>query len=83
MLTTCSCPLTEHNAKHLMEQRNCFVDGSPGPDFPGGKGESQHIGRGTPELLSESSKLDARRAMGLEAFDDDGSELVKIVNSLM
>ncbi|CAI4217794.1 unnamed protein product [Parascedosporium putredinis] len=32
------CPTTEINAKYLVRQRQAFIDGTPGPDFPGGKG---------------------------------------------
>lgn len=39
------CPLTEANAKYLSRQREAFLEGIPGPDFPGGKGESEHVGR--------------------------------------
>ncbi len=35
-------------------------------DFPGGKGESNHVGRATPEDIE---KIEGRRVMGLEPFE--------------
>ncbi|PKS11173.1 hypothetical protein jhhlp_002934 [Lomentospora prolificans] len=57
------CPTTEINAKYLVRQREAFINGTPGPDFPGGKGESDHVDRPGPSFISEKS---GRRAMGLE-----------------
>lgn len=57
------CPTTEHNAEYLVRQRQAFLDGTPGPDFPGGKGEAEHIGRATHKDVTDPM---ARRSMGLE-----------------
>jgi hypothetical protein len=60
------CPTTEANAEYLARQRDVFVAGYPGPDFPGGKGESEHFGRSTPQYLTSHSYSDGIKAMGLE-----------------
>lgn len=45
--------------------------GTPSPDFPGGVGESQHIGRAVQEDISAVSGVNGLRAMGLEKFDEN------------
>ncbi|CAF2815217.1 unnamed protein product [Rotaria sp. Silwood2] len=60
-----AAPLCEVNVKYLAQQRSAFLQGLPPPDFPGGEGESRHVGRATPE---EVTKLGGGRAMGLELF---------------
>ena len=40
-----TCPLTELNAECILRQRTAFLEGTPGPDFPGGEGERSHKGR--------------------------------------
>ena len=57
------CPVTEHNARYLLRQRSAFIQGTPGPDFPGGKGESEHIGRPTQDGIPS---IEGLQAMGLE-----------------
>lgn len=65
------CPLTERNAQYLARQRETFFQGTPGPDFPGGPGESKHIGRATADYLIQSASKDGLQALGLEAWSDD------------
>ncbi|CAF3722721.1 unnamed protein product [Rotaria sp. Silwood1] len=60
-----AAPLCEVNVKYLAQQRDAFTQGIPPPDFPGGEGESRHVGRATPE---EVITLGGGRAMGLEPF---------------
>ena len=60
------CPITESNAKYLAWQRQAFLDGTPGPDFPGGAGESEHVNRPTVDFLRRYSNTEGLRAMGLE-----------------
>jgi hypothetical protein len=66
-----ACPLTERNAHYLARQRETFLQGAPGPDFPGGLGESKHIGRLTAEQFMQSAGKDGLQALGLEAWSDD------------
>ncbi|KAL7799219.1 hypothetical protein V8C37DRAFT_367027 [Trichoderma ceciliae] len=60
------CPVTDLNAQYVARQRQAFLDGTPGPDFPGGEGESKHIGRPTEEMLRRWANVEGRRAMGLD-----------------
>ncbi|KAK8861552.1 hypothetical protein IAR55_002374 [Kwoniella newhampshirensis] len=59
-------PLTPQNADYVRDQRETFLKGTPAPDFPGGVGESQFVGKS--EEGDVKSK-EGRQAMGLEAFD--------------
>ena len=43
--------------------------GTPGPDFPSGVGESQHLGRLTTDFVMQNTDIEAKRAMGLTAYD--------------
>ncbi|ODN76798.1 hypothetical protein L202_05400 [Cryptococcus amylolentus CBS 6039] len=63
-------PLTLQNAAYVNDQKQTFLKGKPGPDFPGGAGESDFEGRGQVEDIES---LEGRRAMGLEPFDVSGS----------
>ncbi|KAI1344348.1 DUF1479 domain protein [Xylariaceae sp. FL0016] len=60
------CPVTELNAKYLLRQKNAFLAGTPGPDFPGGQGEADHIDRPTESYLRSFSNADGLRAFGFE-----------------
>ena len=53
------------------EQLLTVLLGLPGPDFPGGIGESQHISRPGPEFIAclGEGADDGLRAMGIKAFD--------------
>lgn len=66
-----ACPLTEANARYLVRQREAFTAGFPGPDFPGGKGEYEHMGRATVDEVMKTNSLDAKQAMGLAKWDDE------------
>jgi len=57
------CPVTENNARYLVKQRAAFLDGTPGPDFPGGKGEAEHIDRPGRDAVGSAEAL---QAMGLQ-----------------
>ena len=59
------CPTTEANAEYLARQRDTFLEGYPGPDFPGGKGESEHVGRPGAEYVEQHGNDEALRSMGL------------------
>ncbi|PFH46582.1 hypothetical protein AMATHDRAFT_69546 [Amanita thiersii Skay4041] len=56
-------PLTLNNASYLHDQRLNFEAGLPAPDFPGGKGESQCIGRA---IADDVKSAEARRMFGFE-----------------
>ncbi|KAH8175107.1 DUF1479 domain protein [Sarocladium implicatum] len=60
------CPVTDINAHYLARQRAAFLSGFPGPDFGGGKGESEHVGRPTVETMRERTNDTGMQAMGLE-----------------
>lgn len=60
------CPTTEASARYVARQREAFRQGTPAPDFPGGEGESQHIGRPTEEYVKKYCHPVGVQAMGLE-----------------
>ncbi|BEJ02402.1 hypothetical protein CcaverHIS631_0701970 [Cutaneotrichosporon cavernicola] len=66
VLYIAACPLTQRNAVHLRQQRDCLERGESGPDFPAGAGEGDFVGRATAKDINGA---EARRAMGLEPFD--------------
>lgn len=65
------CPTTALNAEYLATQRAAFRAGTPGPDFPGGRGEADHVDR--PAEAAITGGL-GRAAMGLERLGiNDGA----------
>lgn len=56
------CPTTPANLRYLGRQRAAFHDGIPPPDFPGGRGEADHVNRPGQETIASA---DGMRAMGL------------------
>ena len=68
------CPATELNAKYLAQQRETFAAGVPAPDFPGGKGESKHIGRATSESVSKEASELGLSSMGLSKLSKPEKE---------
>lgn len=58
-------PVTKSNVDCLKRQRDTFLTGEPGPDFPGGKGEAEHQGRPGVEFLAEKGGDAGLRSMGL------------------
>ncbi|PHH91414.1 hypothetical protein CDD83_557 [Cordyceps sp. RAO-2017] len=63
------CPTTAINAEYVARQRTAFRDGTPGPDFPGGEGESRHVGRPTEAALRGWTTAAGRQAFGLEKLE--------------
>jgi hypothetical protein len=81
-----ACPLTENNTRYLVRQREAFLDGTPGPDFPGGKGESEHIGRMTKKDIEAVGGEEALSAMGFggwKAFSQIEREVVRAANEIV
>ncbi len=76
-----ACPLTEVNARYLARQREAFLEGTPGPDFPGGKGESEHVGRLGREDVRSAGGVEGEKAMGLSPWVGQG-EFVKKMNEV-
>lgn len=72
-----ACPLTEANAAYLARQRDCFVRGVPSPDFGGGVGESEHVGRLGVGDVVEMAGVEGRRAFGLERWEEGEAGLKK------
>ncbi|KAK4543873.1 hypothetical protein LTR36_004647 [Oleoguttula mirabilis] len=66
-----ACPLTVSNAKFLARQREAFLNGWPCPDFGGGVGESQHIGRPGVEDVEKVNAGDGMQAFGLKPWDSE------------
>ncbi|KAL2759759.1 hypothetical protein ACRALDRAFT_1067513 [Sodiomyces alcalophilus JCM 7366] len=64
-----ACPATRPSLDYMVRQRSCFEQGIPAPDFPGSKGESEHVGRPGVQELKAISDVDALRATGYAAFD--------------
>jgi len=52
------------NRAYVNQQRESFLAGLPPTDFPGGKGESEHVGRATEETIEEAGGAQGLRAMG-------------------
>jgi hypothetical protein len=81
-----ACPLTEVNARYLVRQRKAFLDGTPGPDFPGGKGESEHVGRMTKKDIETAGGENGLRAMGLASWGaelESERDIVSVANSIV
>lgn len=56
--------------------RQAWRNGTPGPDFPGGKGESEHVDRPDEEFVRSITNTNGLASMGLEPLTEpiDGSE---------
>lgn len=72
-----ACPLTEGNARGLLNQRETFIQGTPSPDFGGGVGESEHKGRVKVEDMEGLVGVEACRAMGLKEWNSAVAGLEK------
>lgn len=71
------CPLTVDNAAYLRRQRECFLSGAPSPDFGGGEGESNHIGRPTVEVVPSLMNEEGMRGIGVKEWDSTAPGLSK------
>lgn len=66
-----SVPLCELNAHYFQLQRESFLSGVPGPDFPGfptGVGETEHKGRADANYAYEIGGREALQELALEPF---------------
>ncbi|KAJ7742882.1 hypothetical protein B0H16DRAFT_1562656 [Mycena metata] len=70
-------PLTLDNAQYLRDQRSNFLAGLPAPDFPGGLGESNFVGRATLEDIYPNG----RGAVGFEQFETAGDSIKLLVEA--
>lgn len=70
------CPITETNANYVSKMRDAWSRGTPGPDFPGGKGESEHVDRPTEDYFRSIANTDGLASVGLEPIPEpvDGSK---------
>ncbi|KZS97250.1 DUF1479-domain-containing protein [Sistotremastrum niveocremeum HHB9708] len=57
-------PGTPSNLRYVYAQRDSFTSGIPPPDFPGGQGESRHVGRASADLIAEIGGDEALKSMG-------------------
>ncbi|KAK4184078.1 hypothetical protein QBC35DRAFT_67931 [Podospora australis] len=83
------CPTTEASARYVARERAAFLEGTPPPDFPGGKGESEHIGRPTAGYVKQYRSPAGAQAMGLEPLEattgdtPGGKQAVKAANEVL
>lgn len=81
-----ACPLTEKNAEYLVRQREAFLEGTPGPDFPGGEGERGFVGRVGKEDIFEAGGEEALDGMGIgqwAAESESEREIVRATNEIV
>jgi hypothetical protein len=81
-----ACPLTEVIARYLVRQREASSNGTPAPDFPGGKGESEHVGKMRKDDIECAGGEDGLRAMGLANWEtqlESEREIVRVANSIV
>ncbi|KAI3392166.1 hypothetical protein diail_6114 [Diaporthe ilicicola] len=80
------CPITDINAKYVSKARDAWRNGTPGPDFPGGKGESEHVDRPTERFLRSIANNDGLASVGLEPIpepvggSEGENEVVRLAN---
>ena len=83
------CPTTKASAEYMVRQRAAFLQGTPGPDFPGGEGESRHIGRATEDYVKKYCDPAGVQSMGLDKLataEDDtpgGKAVVAEANRIL
>jgi hypothetical protein len=83
------CPTTKASAEYVVRQRAAFLQGTPAPDFPGGEGESRHIGRATEEYVRKYCDALGVQQMGLDKLltvDGDtpgGKAVVQEANKIL
>jgi hypothetical protein len=70
-----ACPVTEANTHYVQRQRQDFLAGSPPSDFPGGRGETDHVGRATEEHLKEWADANGLRSFGFARWNSQEENL--------
>lgn len=70
-----ACPITESNLNYLRGQKQSFLSGTPPPDFPGGEGERDHVGRATKSRLQEVSGEEALQSFGFAKWNTEDPAL--------
>ncbi|PYI00075.1 DUF1479-domain-containing protein [Aspergillus ellipticus CBS 707.79] len=70
-----ACPVTEANTEYVQRQKLDFLAGIPPPDFPGGKGESEHIGRAIEEDLRKCTNDEGLKSLGFAKWDAQEANL--------
>lgn len=80
-----ACPLTIQNAEFLARQREAFLSGMPCPDFGGGIGERDHVGRQGLEDVERASggKDIGMTAFGLKEWDSSAEGLTRAQQELL
>ncbi|KAF4125033.1 DUF1479 domain protein [Geosmithia morbida] len=84
-----ACPMTRQNVDYARQQREHFLHGIPPSDFPGGVGESRHVGRPGADVLKELAGTVAQRAAGFAPFDvsiaktEGEAEILRYGNQVM
>lgn len=69
--------------------REAWKSGAPGPDFPGGKGEADHVDRPTEEYIRSIAHTDGLASIGLEPLpepvngSDGEKEVVRRSNKIL
>lgn len=82
-------PITEINADYVQRMREAWRVGTPGPDFPGGEGESKHVDRPKEDFLRSVTNETGLASMGLEPLpvhvsgSSGEKEVIKRVNQLL
>jgi hypothetical protein len=65
-----ACPTTKMNVEYARQQREHFLQGIPPTDFPGGVGESRHVGRPDVDaVMALAGGQEALRSFGFAPFD--------------
>ncbi|KAL4889772.1 hypothetical protein BDV59DRAFT_210063 [Aspergillus ambiguus] len=72
-----ACPATEANAHYVGRQKADFLAGVPPPDFPGGKGESKHVGRALVTDIPEYASHLGLQAFGLDKWNTNEAGLTR------
>ncbi|KAF9893944.1 hypothetical protein FE257_008915 [Aspergillus nanangensis] len=70
-----ACPATEENASYVRRQKDAFFVGVPPPDFPGGEGETNHVGRSAEADLQRSVDAQASQSLGFQPLDSNDAHL--------